>query len=76
MELILDLFRVLPLAFAVLAVVCVLVAALIPVSRSKGRIRLLGSCWIGLAFLIGSSAQIIAEINFGREFWFLLVAYF
>jgi len=52
--------RILPLGLVVLAVMCVLVAALTPVSRAKGRLRLAGSLSIGAVFFIGSVPQIFA----------------
>jgi ABC-type xylose transport system permease subunit len=53
--------RILPLGLVVIAVACVLIAALTPVSRQKGRIRLAGSLCIGAAFLIGSVSQILTK---------------
>ena len=53
--------RILPLGLGVLAVACILIAALTPVSRQKGRIRLAGSICIGVAFLIGSVSQILKK---------------
>ena len=51
--------RVLSLVFVVAAALSVLIATLTPVSRFKGRIRLLGSCLVGVAFLVTSVTEMI-----------------
>jgi threonine/homoserine/homoserine lactone efflux protein len=55
------LMNLLVLVFAVCAIGSVVTAALIPVSRAKGRIRLAGSFFIGIAFPLGALEQTIAE---------------
>ena len=44
-----------------MAVLCVLVAAVLPVSVAKGRIRLLGSLSVGAGFAVMSLTQIVNE---------------
>ena len=39
--------RLIPLGLLLIAVICVLIAALTPVSKAKGQIRLLGSLFVG-----------------------------
>ena len=46
---------------AVLAVVSVMIAAVTPRSRTKGRLRLAGSLLIGTAFVVGSLCQALIE---------------
>jgi hypothetical protein len=53
--------RLAPLSLALLAVLCVVIAALTPVSRFKGQVRLLGSLLAGVAFCTGSVVQIAQE---------------
>jgi hypothetical protein len=53
------------MVFVVVPVLSALVAALMPVSRPKGRIRLLESCLLGVAFLLASLAEILHE----EKFW-------
>jgi threonine/homoserine/homoserine lactone efflux protein len=44
---------------AIAATLSALIALLIPVSQSKGRVRLIGSCLIGAAFLLASLTEMI-----------------
>ena len=46
--------RFLPLGLIALAVICVAAAAILPMSRTKGQVRLAGSLSIGAAFAAGS----------------------
>ena len=46
--------RFIPLGLILLAVLCVAVAAVIPISRTKGQVRLAGSLLAGAAFVVGS----------------------
>ena len=46
--------RFLPLGLILLAVLCVAVAAVLPISRTKGQVRLAGSLSLGAAFAVGS----------------------
>ena len=48
-------------ALAVCAVFCALAGALIPRSRAKGRLRLLGSLLIGCAFPVMALSQAVAQ---------------
>jgi len=50
---------------AIAAVFITLIALAVPVSRAKGRMRLMGSCLIGTAFLLASLTEMIYE----RAFW-------
>jgi hypothetical protein len=50
-------------AVAVSAFCCGVIAALIPISRIKGQLRLAGSLLIGIAFCIGALSQGVAEHN-------------
>lgn len=49
------------LALVLCAVLCVFIAALVPASHKKGRIRLAGSLFIGAAFPVATSAQSLIE---------------
>jgi len=51
----------LALALAICAISCVVLAALIPTSSIKGRIRLAGSLLVGAAFLVASLSQALAQ---------------
>jgi hypothetical protein len=55
------LVKLLVLVFVIFAVGCVVIAALTPVSRAKGRIRLAASLFIGIAFPLGALSQAIGE---------------
>jgi hypothetical protein len=55
------LINLLVVVFAVCAVGCGVIAALTPVSRAKGRIRLAGSLFVGTAILLAALSQAIAE---------------
>jgi hypothetical protein len=46
--------RFVPLVFIGLGVLCVLIAALLPVSRRKAKVRLLASLAVGLGFCLES----------------------
>ena len=46
--------RFLPLGLILLAVLCVVVAAILPISRTRGQFRLAGSLSVGAAFVVGS----------------------
>ena len=61
------LINVLALASVLLAVACVVIAALTPVSRRKGQLRLAGSISIGILFLLSSalSHALIKQKVFG-----------
>lgn len=50
-------------AFSVSAVCCGVIAALTPVSRTKGRLRVAGSLLIGMAISFGALSQGVAEGN-------------
>lgn len=54
-------FQRLSAVLAVLAVVSVMIAAVTPTSRTKGRLRLAGSLLIGTAFVVGSLCQALIE---------------
>jgi hypothetical protein len=53
--------KLLVLVLVLFAVGCVVIAALTPVSRAKGRIRLSASLFIGIAIPLGALSQAIAE---------------
>jgi threonine/homoserine/homoserine lactone efflux protein len=53
--------NLLVLVFTLIAVGCVVIAALAPVSRAKGRMRLAGSLSIGIAIPLGGLSQAIRE---------------
>lgn len=53
--------RLAPLSLVLLAVLCVIIAALTPVSRLKGQLRLLGSLLAGAAFCTGSVVQVAQD---------------
>ncbi len=51
--------EVIPLGLIVLAILCLIVAALVPVSRAKAYARLLGSLCVGTGFVIDSVLQVV-----------------
>jgi hypothetical protein len=57
--------RLIPLGLIVLAVICVLIAALVPVSKAKGLVRLLGSLFVGAGFSFDS----LLQLTRGNEAW-------
>src|SRR5271163_1592460 len=54
-------YQIIAFSFVVLACFCVLVAALCPSSRFKGRTRLVGSMSIGAALCLGCLPQIVKD---------------
>jgi hypothetical protein len=57
--------RLIPLGLLLIAVICVLIAALTPVSKAKGQIRLLGSLFVGAGFGLDS----LFQLTRGNEPW-------
>ena len=53
--------RVLPLTCIVVARLCAFIAALMPVSRSKGQTRLAVSLLVGAGFVLGALSQMAKE---------------
>jgi hypothetical protein len=53
--------RVLPIGFILLAVLCVLVAAVMPISKAKGQTRLAASLLVGAGFVLGALFQMTKE---------------
>jgi hypothetical protein len=53
--------KALVLGLAVCACCCVLIAAFTPISRAKGRARLAGSLFIGIAIPLGVLPEAIAQ---------------
>jgi hypothetical protein len=53
--------RVLPLVFILFALLCIVVAAVMPISSAKGKTRLAGSLSVCLAFVLGALFQITHE---------------
>ncbi len=46
--------RFIPLGLILIAFMCILIAALIPASKAKGQVRLLGSLFVGTGFCLDS----------------------
>ena len=65
--------RLIPLGFIVLAVICVLIAALVPTSKTKGQIRLFGSLFVGAAFGLDALLQLTAGNGAWPRFFELIV---
>ena len=61
MDFLREIAKGMPLALVLLGLLSALVAALKSVSRSKGKMRLLGSMLVGAAFLLGGLMQIMKE---------------
>jgi hypothetical protein len=57
--------RLIPLVLILIAVVSVLIAALVPVSKAKGQARLLASLFVGAGFGLDSLLQLTRE----NEVW-------
>lgn len=59
------LVRALPLGLVLFGLMCALVAAFTPLSSLKGRLRLLGSLFVGTAFTVGGLFQTMNEQRLG-----------
>jgi hypothetical protein len=57
--------RLIPLGLISIAVICVLIAALVPVSKTKGQVRLLGSLFVSAGF----SLDFLFQLARGNETW-------
>ena len=60
---------ILPLCLIILAAVSVPIAALIPISNSKGRVRLAGSLLLGTGFILMGVVHVIVN----QRYWLLVI---